>query len=207
VTASITDVTASITRAQLLSRSAKGAAALLVAGSALSLVEAAAADPLPVSDIAYARLLVGAELLGSDFYTQAIAAANTGATVTRYLKKAYANEQEHYQSVAGIVSGAGQTPAVSGDIDFSYPKGTFDSEASIVKFAQQLEATMLGAYLGAIGSMQTNALKTGLAQIAACEAQHSAYFTTASGGKAFSLSFPPALPIDQASNALDAYTA
>jgi rubrerythrin len=198
----------SITRAQLLSRSARGGAALLVAGSALSqFVEAAAADPLPGSDLAYARLLVGAELLASDFYSQAIAAANTKPTVMKYLKRAYANEQEHYQSVAGIISGAGQTPAVSGDIDFSYPKGTFGSEKSILEFAQTLEGTMLGTYVGAIGGMQTNALKTGLAQIAACEAQHSAYFNTVLGGRTFSLAFPPALTIDQASNALDAYTA
>jgi rubrerythrin len=198
----------SITRAQLLSRSARGGAALLVAGSALSqFVEAAAADPLPGSDLAYARLLVGAELLASDFYSQAIAAANTKPTVMKYLKRAYANEQEHYQSVAGIISGAGQTPAVSGDIDFNYPKGTFESEKSILKFAQQLEGTILGTYVGAIGGMQTNSLKTGLAQIAACEAQHSAYFDTVLGGKTFSLAFPPALTIDQASNALDAYTA
>jgi hypothetical protein len=201
-------MTVSISRGQLLSRSARDGAALLVAGSALGqFVAEAAADPLPGSDLAYARLLVGAELLASDFYTQALAARNTSATVTRYLKRAYVNEQEHYQSVAGIISGSFQTPAVSGDIDFSYPDGTFDSQKSIVAFARQLESTILGAYLGAVGGIQTNALRTGLAQIAACEAQHCAYFTTAAGGRAFNLSFPPALPIDQASNALDAYTA
>ena len=32
------------------------------------------------ADLAYARLLVGVELLASDFYTQAIAAANTSPT-------------------------------------------------------------------------------------------------------------------------------
>ena len=201
-------MTASITRAQLLFRGAKGGTALLVAGSAFgALVETAAADPLPAADIAYARLLVGAELLASDFYQQAVAASNTTGALARYLKRAYLNEQEHYQSVAGIISGAGQTPAVSGDIDFSYPSGTFDSSKSIVALAVKLEATILGAYMGAIGGMQTNALKTGLAQIAACEAQHSSYFSTAMGGKAFNLSFPPALTIDQASNALDAFTA
>lgn len=197
-----------MTRGQLVSRSAKGGAAFLVAGSALSrFVEAAAADPLPGSDLAYARLLVGAELLASDFYTQAIAAANAKPTVVKYLKRAFVNEQEHYKSVAGIISGAGQTPAVAGDIDFSYPKGTFASQKAIVSFAQQLETTILGAYLGAIGGMQTNALKTGLAQIAACEAEHAAYFRTTHGGSTFNLSFPPALTIDQASNALDAFTA
>jgi Ferritin-like domain len=201
-------VSAPITRGQLLSRSAKGGAVLLVGGSALGQFAAsAAAAPLPATDLAYARLLVGAELLASDFYTQAIAAANTGPTIMKYLKLASANEQEHYQSVAGIISGAGQTPAVSGDIDFSYPDGTFDSAKSIVTFAQQLEVTILGAYLGAVGGIQTNELKTGIAQIAACEAQHLSYFSTTRGGKPFSLSFPNPLSIDEASNAIDNYTA
>src|SRR5262249_61465660 len=98
-------VTASMTRAELFSRGAKGGAALLVTGAALGpLVESAAADPLSITDLAYARLLVGAELLASDFYQQAVAASNSSASVMKYLKKAYANEQEHYQSVAGILT-------------------------------------------------------------------------------------------------------
>jgi Ferritin-like domain len=200
-------VSAPITRGQLLSRSAKGGAALLVAGSALGTFVETAAAALPVGDLAYARLLVGAELLASDFYSLASAAANSNKTVSGYLKRAYANEQEHYTSVAQIVSGSGGTPAVSGDFDFSYPDGTFASQHSIVKFAAQLETLILGTYLGAIDGIQTDGLKAGLARIAANEAQHCSYFTAAGGGKAFSLSFPVALTIDQASNALDAFTA
>jgi hypothetical protein len=198
-----------LTRAQLLRRGGAGAA-VLVGGAALGpLVENAAADPIPAADIAYVRLLVGAELLASDFYTQAIAASNTSGAVTGYLKRAYFNEQEHYQSVAGIVSGTGNTPtpATSSDIDFTYPKGTFASEASITKFALQLENLVLGSYLGALGGITTNSFKTGLGMIAACEAQHASYFSTATGSKAFDLSFPTALTIDQASDALGAYTA
>jgi hypothetical protein len=201
-------VNAPLTRAQLLARGAKGGAAVLVGGAVLGpLAEEAAADPIPAADIAYVRLLVGAELLGSDFYQQAIAASTTNAAMTNRLKRAYFNEQEHYQSVAGIVSGTGNVPATSQDIDFTYPKGSFDSQASIAKLALQLENIMLGAYLGAIGAITTNSFKTGLAQIAACEAQHQSYFSSATGGKIFNLSFPPALTIDQASNALDAFTA
>src|SRR6202035_4013207 len=158
-------------------------------------------------DLAYVRLLVGAELLAANFYSQAIAAANSSAVVTKYLKRGYFNEQEHYGSVAGILTGASVTPAVAGDFTFSYPAGTFDSEGSIVAFAAQLESTILGAYLGAIGQIQTASLLGGLAQVAACEAQHASYFTAASGAKAFNLSFPPQSTIDQASNSFDAYTA
>ena len=200
-------MSAPITRGQLLSRSAKGGAALLVAGSALGTFVETAAAALPVGDLAWARLLVGAELLASDFYSTATAAANSSKTVTLYLRRAYGNEQEHYQSVAQIISGAGATPAVSGDIDFSYPKGTFASQKSIVTFAGQLESIILGSYLGAIDGITTDSLKSGLARIAANEAQHCSYFTEAAGGTAFRLSFPPALTIDQASDALDAFTA
>jgi hypothetical protein len=202
-----TRVTASITRAQLLARGAKGGAAVLVAGGALGqFADTAAADPIPAADLAYVRLLVGAELLASDFYTQAIAAANSRPQVMKYLKRAYLNEQEHYQSVAGILSGAGVTPATSADIDFAYPKGTFDRQQSILKLALQLENIMLGTYLGALGGLQTNAIRTGIGQIAASEAQHQSYVSTASGGKPFWVSFPPALTIDQSSNAMDAFT-
>ena len=151
-------MSAPITRGQLLSRSAKGGAALLVAGTALGrFVDSAAAAPLPTGDLAYARLLVGAELLASDFYQQAIAASNSGRAIARYLKRAYLNEQEHYQSVAGILSGAGLTlpPCPATSTSATRPaRSTARGRSS--SSPQQLEATMLGTYLGAIGGIQTN---------------------------------------------------
>ncbi len=101
--------------------------------------------------------------------------------------------------------GAGTTPAQAGDFDFSYPAGTFQSEASIATFGAQLEATVLGAYLGAIAGLQTDSFKGGLASIAACEAQHGSFLSTLTGGKAFNLSFPPPLTIEDASDAFDSY--
>lgn len=199
---------AQFTRADLLKRGARGGAALAVAGGALgTLADSAVADPISAQDMAYVRLLIGAELLASDFYSQAVAASTAKGAVARYLERAYLNEQEHYQSVAGILSGALVTPAVSADFDFSYPSGTFATQAAIVKEAAKIEGLVLGAYLGALGGITSNSFKTGLAQIAACEAQHASYFTTASGGKAFWLSFPPALTVQQASDAMAAYTA
>jgi Ferritin-like domain len=200
-------VTVSITRADLLRHGARGGAALVVAGGAVgALAGVASADAPPVSDMAWVRLLVGAELLASDFYTQAIAASNSSAAVMNNLKRAYLNEQQHYQSVAGIISGTNNVPAAAGDIDFSYPDGTFESQVSILKFAVQLENTVLGSYLGALGGITTQAWLGGLASIAACEAQHCSYVQAASGGRAFSVSFPPALNIQNASNAFAAYT-
>ena len=66
---------------------------------------------------------------------------------------------------------------------------------------------VLGTYLGAIGGIQTNTFKTGLAQIAACEAQHCSVLHVDDRRQDVQLSFPPALTIQQASNAMAAYTA
>jgi len=201
------NLSVSLTRAAFVGRGVRGGAALVVAGGVVGVMaETASADPISDQDLAYVRLLITAELLASNFYTQAMAASNTSGGVASYLKRAYFNEQEHYQSVAGILSGAGETPQVSADVDFSYPAGTFDSEASILKAAAALENTVAGAYAGAMGGIVTNQFKSGLAQIALCEAQHASYFAVQSGGKPFWLSFPAALTIQQASDAMNQYT-
>ena len=58
----------------------------MLAGSlAGSLVDSAAADTIPDSDLAYARLLVGAELLALDFYARAIASRRLGPDALGYM--------------------------------------------------------------------------------------------------------------------------
>jgi ferritin-like protein len=166
----------------------------------------AAADAVPDGDLAYARLLVGAELLASDFYARAIKSKRLGREVVGDLRRARANEQEHYRNVSGILSGAGQTPAVAADFEFSYPKGSFASRRSIAKLGVTLETTFLGAYLGAVAGLQTDALREPMARIAANEAQHLSVFRRLAGLGPIGTPFPRALAIDEASNALDAFT-
>ena len=153
------------------------------------------------------RLLVGAELLGIDFYTRAVDARKLSATGQKYLKAALLNEKEHYQSVAAILSGANLVPLVAADVDFAYPKGSFDSASSITKLAAQLETTFLGAYLGAAGGMQASSLLSGIASIGANQAQHLSVFQNMLFGRPINVSFPKALSIQDASNAMDAFTA
>src|SRR5262249_29640990 len=112
----------------------------------------------------------------------------------------------HYWSCADRGGAGVLPPAVSSDIDFTYPKGAFASQGSILKLAQRLETIMLGTYLGAVGGMQSSAFKQGLAQIASSEAQHLSYMWTSDGLKGFNVAVPPALTIDQASTAMDAFT-
>ena len=202
-----THLSTGFSRAELFKKGATGGTALLAAGSAFAvLAPAAAADPLSDNDLALARILVATELLGIDFYTQATAAKKLDKRAQRRFGQALENEQEHYQSVAQILSGAGQVPATPDDIDMSYPRGTFDSSGAILKQGRQVENIMLGCYLGAIGAFLAPSLVPGLATIAASEAQHVSYFQAAFTGKPFALAFPgPPLNFDQATTALDKY--
>ena len=158
-----------------------GAAAATAAFPRLALADAPAD-----LDLANARLLVAIELLLADFYGR--------AKKSDLVARALFNEQEHYSAVAQILSGAGQTPATAADIDFSYPKKTFE------ELAVALETLALGAYLGAVASTQSATFRNVFARIGASEAEHLSAF------RPFRNSFPDVLAIEQASDALSEYT-
>lgn len=171
---------------QLLTR---GALLRLGAGAALGV------SVPPDSDLAWARVLVAAELLADDFYSHALDARAPGP-----LHEARANERAHYAGLAALMNEAGQPPAQAGDIDFSYPQGAFSSASSIRKLGAALETLQLGAYLGAADGLVSEPLRGIVARIAANEAQHLTMF------EGFHSSFPVALTIQQASDALSRYT-
>jgi hypothetical protein len=151
-------------------------------------------------------LLVAAELLALDFYARAIASKRIRGDALAAMKRARLNEREHYNKVSEILNGGGQTPAVASDFDFSYPKGAFASKSSIAKLGVALEASFMGAYLGAVEGLQTDALKLPVAQIAANEAEHLSAFMRLSGRNPIGMALPRPLKIDQASNAFDVFT-
>ncbi|MES1248083.1 MAG: ferritin-like domain-containing protein [Actinomycetota bacterium] len=181
--------------------------AVLGAGSVFAAVAAPArAATLPDGDLAYLRLLIGAELLGADFYANAAAAQPYGGAAARDLTVALANERAHYASLAAILTGAGQVAATAGDIDFSYPKGSFATTGAVTKLAVELETLFLATYLGAAGGVQAVSLAQPIAQIAANQAQHLAVFSRLLGRSAFKAAMPAPLAVEAATQALAAYT-
>ena len=163
------------------------------------------AASIPDGDVAYLRLLIAAELLGADFQATALASRKLTRHSATVMKKMAADEKAHYTGLARLVTAAGQTPATADDIDFSYPKGSFASEASILKLASEIEALVLGAYLGSIENIQTADLRLPVAQIAANEAQQVSALAPLVRRPAIGSAFAAALPIDAVSAALDRY--
>jgi hypothetical protein len=193
------------TRRGILARAGAGAAVVVGSGSALGALAAPAGAATPDNDLAYARLLVALELLTLDFYSQALRSGRVTAAGLE-MRRARAAEKQHYDDVAAVLTNAAQVPATAADIDFSYPRGSFDSWSSIARLGVRLESLSLGAYLGAVRALQTPEFRNHAARAAAAEAQHLSVFSGAVGGRRVGPPLPPTLPIDRVSDALDEYT-
>ena len=109
-----------LTRSQLLARTAAGGAAFALAGGVFASEAAGGAEAIGPGDMPVVTLALAAELLGAEFYTQALAAKVFGGNETRYLKRALLNEGEHYTATAKFLTDAGQTPGQAGDFDFAF---------------------------------------------------------------------------------------
>jgi hypothetical protein len=203
-----------LTRADLLSGGARAGTALVVGvGGFAAFSGTAAAQPpndalgtLPAADLAYARLLIGWELLTIDFYTNALRSSHLGREMADIARLARANEQAHYSYLAGVVTASGGLPLSADDVNFTYPAKAFYTSRSITRLAITLEGLALGSYLGAGGNLVTPALASAVAQIAANEAQHLSVISVHDGASAFHDAFPATMTMEDSSNALGNYT-
>jgi hypothetical protein len=184
-----------------------GGGVLLVPASGLSaFTGVASAATLPDADLAYLRLLIAAELLAIDFQAQALASGKLRHGGARGLvHRMRADETAHYTQLAKLLTDAGQTPATADDINFSYPKGSFRGQTSIVRLGGRLEHLMIGAYVGAIQDLQTPALRVSIGQIAANEAQHASALAGLAGQPVVGSAFAPVLSMAAVSDALDEF--
>lgn len=200
-------MTTGFSRAGFLQRGVAGGGALLVSASGLAAFaarDASAATP-PDGDLAYLRLLIAAELLAVDFHGKALASRRLRHDAHTASRQIRADENAHYAQLAALVTAAGGTPATAGDIDFSYPKGSFRSEASILGLAGRLEHFMVSTYVGAIESLETPELRLVAGRIVANEAQHEGALAALRGRPVIGKALAPALSIAAASDALDEF--
>ena len=193
-------------RAGLLRQGAAGGGALLLSGSAASvLAGSASAATISDNDLSNLRVLIGTELLDIDFQTRALASGQLDSASSALFKELLGDENAHYRGLSNLMTGAGQVPATADDITFTYPKGSFDSQAAIMKLAGSLENITLGAYLGAVQNVQAAQLRLPIGQIAANEAQHVSALSVAAGRPVIGQAFASALQIDVVSATLDIY--
>jgi rubrerythrin len=176
---------------------------LVAAGAALLVPGVARAAP-PDGDLAYLRLLVGAELLAIDFHTRALRTNRLGSAASTF-RRSLADERAHYAALGRLLTNAGQQPATGADVDFTYPRRSFASRETIGRLVWRIETLLLGSYLGAVQAVETPELRLPVGQIAANEAQHLSALAPLAGKLRIGRPFPTALTISAASAALDVF--
>jgi hypothetical protein len=194
-----------LSRARLLRGLAVGGVAFATPATALSFLAAPARAATPDADLAWLRVLVGVELLAMDFHPRGVAAGKLGRPATQVLKRIAGGDSTHNERLARVLSDAGQAPATAEDMDFTYPNGTFATAGSILRIALKIETLSVGAYLGALGTVESADLRLLLARVAVSEGQHAAAVARMVGHPAIGNPFPEPRSIDAVSTALDAY--
>jgi len=195
-----------MSRAGFLRQGVIGGGAVLVSASGLgAFASAAFADAPSDGDLAYLRLLIAVELLAVDFYGRALEHGDLRRSYSALARQIRGEEHEHYTLLAGLLRAAGQTPATAGDIDFSYPAGTFARRRSILGFAKELERVLAGAYIDAVEHVQTPGYRETMARILANEAQHHGALAVLEGEPVIEKRFPSPFRMSALSNFLDNY--
>lgn len=194
-----------LSRGKLLRGLAAGSVALAAPATAISFFAGPATAATPDADLAWLRVLVAVELLSEDFHQRGAASGKVGRSGVQTLKRIAGGDATHYDRLAAVLTNAGQTPTTADDIDFTYPKTTFAKGGSILRLGLRIETLSLGAYLGALATVESADLRLPLAQIAASEGQHAGAVARLLGHPVASNPFPPPLSIDNVSLALDAF--
>lgn len=176
-------------------------AGFAVAGLAAPGVASAATD----DELAYASFGQAAELLLQDFYTEAQAAKVVHGGDAKELMRGALNAGEHQDALAKLLTDAGQTPSLAEDFEFVWPKDGFASARSISSLGLQVTQPLLGVYVGAAATISILSYRTLFSALAANVAQQCGALSSLSGGRIVGVSFPPAMDVETASNAIEAY--
>ena len=193
------------TRAELLARTARGGAAVVVTGGVFGTLASRATAAIGPADVPTVTLALAAELLGAELYRQMLASDVLGTHNEGYLKRALANETAHYTAVARVLSEAGQTPGRASDFDFTFPRNSFTTARAAARLGMRLETAFIGIYLGAVKSLQDATTRSVFARIAASQAQHQSLFSRIALNKPIGMCFPVALSLEEGSAALEPF--
>ena len=188
------------TRADFLSRGAKGGLALVAGGSVLAMTNGPAFGSV-AADTDIAKLAATAELLGSLLHALDPVPEARGAEAYTWPPRSR-TRRTHYKALAGVLGRAAPK-----NLRFKFPAGTFGSARSIGRTGQALETAFVGAYLGAVKALKSNDLKAVAAHrqqrvAAPGDPVHIAAGTIVSGP-----SFPKALTAAQATRAVTPFLA
>jgi demethoxyubiquinone hydroxylase (CLK1/Coq7/Cat5 family) len=176
-----------------------------VGGGVLGAFASPATAAIGPPDIPVVTLALATELVGAQFYKQLLAAKARNTRQEAHLRRALANENDHYAAVAKVLSDAGQTPGQASDFDFTFPANAFQTRRAAARLGVQLETVFMGIYLGAVQTLQDASTRALFARIAASQAEHVSFFSAIALHRPIGMSFPVPLSLEEGSAALEPF--
>ena len=176
-----------------------------LAVSGLATPRGLAAATATDDELAFASFGQAAELLLADFYARAAAAKIVTGAAARDLAHGALSATEHAAALAKLLTDAGQTASVAEDFEFAWPDGTFATRRAAGRTGLEIARPLLGVYLGAAIGVSIGSYRTLFATMATNVAQQVAALSRLSGGRMVGISFPPAVDVETASDAIEAY--
>ena len=112
-------------------------------------------------------------------------------------------EADHVQTLEAVLTGAEQPlpPATT----YQFPAGVFISPITFAWFAYTLEEIGIGAYLGAVGAIQSDEIRAAAASIYGAEAQHAALLRTFAGFNFAPKYYEAPLSVEQVTQLISPY--
>jgi hypothetical protein len=156
-------------------------------------------------ELAYANFAIACEYLMADYYAHVLKAGLLRGSVRNGATVARRNEDEHVTAFAALLADAGQTVPLADDFAFSWPSKTFRTLGAAAEAGAAIESAVLGAYISAAATISVESYRVLFARALADEARHLAMLSWVATGKPVGNSFPSALDLEQATNAVEPY--
>src|SRR6478672_1810485 len=156
-------------------------------------------------ELAFASFGQATKLLLADFYARATAAKIATGPAARDLAHGALSAHEHAAALAKLLTDAGQTASVAEDFEFAWPDGTFTTRRAAGRTGLEIARPLLGVYIGATIGVSIPSYRALFATMASNVAQQVAALSRLSGGRMVGISFPPAVDIETASDAIESY--
>jgi hypothetical protein len=173
-----------------------------VAGAGVLVPVAAAATD---EELAYANFGAATELLLKDFYEQATGAELFDGLLAKTAKRGAFAAGEHVAALSQLLVDSGQTAPAPEDFEFTWPDGTFERTGDAVAVGAAVTGALQGAYLSGAATSPTTSFRVLYASLGASLGEQQAAFSLAQGRSAIGNSFPPALDLEAASRAVEAF--
>ena len=158
-------------------------------------------------DLDIVRFALTMERLEAAFYAQVVAAHTERAYLPErsiaLTREIAAAEADHVQALEGVLGTAGV--AVPAAPTFQFPRDVFVSPIAYAWFAYTLEEIGIGAYLGAVGSIQNDGLRRSAAAIYGAEARHAALLRTFAGFEFAPRYYESPLTVEQVTGLITPY--